>query len=85
MASGRMDIGHNKRNVLQIARRVSATIGSDFFQAIAKHLATALAADCVYVGEFAGGQWNGSRLWRPSRATNRSASSTHWQTARPRR
>ena len=55
MASGRIDIGHNKRSVLQIARRVSATIGSDFFQAIAKHLATALAADCVYVGEFVGG------------------------------
>jgi two-component system cell cycle sensor histidine kinase/response regulator CckA len=56
MASGRIDISHNKRNVLQIARRVSATIGSDFFHAIAKHLAAALAADCVYVGEFAGGQ-----------------------------
>src|SRR5260370_10664091 len=56
MASGRIDISHNKRSVLQIARRVSATIGSDFFHAIAKHLATALAADCVYVGEFVGGQ-----------------------------
>ena len=56
MASGRIDIGHNKRNVLQIARRVSATIGSDFFHAVAKHLAAALAADCVYVGEFGGGQ-----------------------------
>jgi PAS domain S-box-containing protein len=56
MASGRIDISHNKRSVLQIARRVSATIGSDFFHAIAKHLAGALAADCVYVGEFVGGQ-----------------------------
>jgi PAS domain-containing protein len=41
---------------LQIARQVSATIGNDFFCAMAKHLAQALAADCVFVGEFVGGQ-----------------------------
>jgi hypothetical protein len=41
---------------LQIARQVSATIGNDFFRAMAKHLAQALAADCVFVGEFVGGQ-----------------------------
>ena len=41
---------------MQIARQVSATIGNDFFRAMAKHLAQALAADCVFVGEFVGGQ-----------------------------
>ena len=56
MASGRLSSNHHKRSVLQIARRVSATIGNDFFHAMAKHLAQALAADCVFVGEFVGGQ-----------------------------
>src|SRR2546430_51422 len=56
MTSGRLSSNHNKRSVLQIARRVSATIGNDFFHAMAKHLAQALAADCVFVGEFVGGQ-----------------------------
>src|SRR5437773_11617693 len=41
---------------LQVARKVSATIGAEFFSAIATHLAQELAADCVYLGEFAGGQ-----------------------------
>jgi PAS domain S-box-containing protein len=44
------------RNVLQIARKVSATIGADFFKAIAKSLAEALTADCVLIAEFVGGQ-----------------------------
>ena len=56
MASGRLHSNHQKRSVLQIARQVSATIGNDFFRAMAKHLAQALAADCVFVGEFVGGQ-----------------------------
>ncbi len=43
------------RSVLQIARRVAATVGLDFFQAIAKHVSKALDADCVLIGEFAGG------------------------------
>jgi PAS domain S-box-containing protein len=34
---------------------VAATIGADFFCAIAKHLAKALSADCVLIGEFAAG------------------------------
>src|SRR5438270_767750 len=42
--------------VLQIARKVAATIGADFFRAIAKSLSTALAADCVVIAEFLGGQ-----------------------------
>lgn len=44
-----------ERNVLQIARKVAATIGVDFFNAMATHLAKALAADCVLIGEFASG------------------------------
>jgi two-component system, cell cycle sensor histidine kinase and response regulator CckA len=43
-------------NVLQVARKVAATIGADFFRAMAKHLAEALAADCLIVGEFVGGR-----------------------------
>src|SRR5215831_11916049 len=44
------------RSVLQVARRVAATIGADFFCAIAKHLAKTLKADCVLIGEFVVGQ-----------------------------
>src|SRR4051794_32877732 len=44
------------RATLQIARRVAATIGADFFRTIAQHLAKALKADCVLIGEFVGGQ-----------------------------
>jgi PAS domain S-box-containing protein len=43
------------RTVLQVARRLAATIGTEFFRAMAKHLAEALAADCVLLGEFAPG------------------------------
>src|SRR6185436_19725403 len=41
---------------LLAARRVAATIGAEFFGAIATHLAQELEADCVYLGEFVGGQ-----------------------------
>ena len=41
--------------VQQIAERISATVGADCFRAIAKHLAKALAADCVLIGEFVPG------------------------------
>ena len=44
------------RTVLQVARQVSATIGLDFFQSMVQHLGRAVAADCVYIGEFLGGQ-----------------------------
>jgi len=50
------DSGGQTRTLLQIARKVAATIGTDFFVAIARHLAGALAADCVIVGEFVGGR-----------------------------
>jgi two-component system, cell cycle sensor histidine kinase and response regulator CckA len=48
--------GGDSKSVLQIARKVAATIGADFFRAIAKSLADALAADCVLIAEFVGGQ-----------------------------
>src|SRR6516164_563711 len=44
------------KGILQIARQVSATIGAEFFRALVEHLSEALAAECVYVGEFVGGQ-----------------------------
>jgi len=44
------------KGILQIARQVSATIGAEFFRALVGHLSDALAAECVYVGEFVGGQ-----------------------------
>ncbi len=44
------------RTVLQVARKVAATIGADFFSSVAHHLVKALSADCVIVGEFIGGQ-----------------------------
>ena len=46
----------DNKNLLQVARKVAATIGTDFFRAMAKHLAGALAADCVIIGEFVGGR-----------------------------
>jgi two-component system, cell cycle sensor histidine kinase and response regulator CckA len=41
---------------MQLARKLTATIGGDFFHAVVKHLAAALSADCVIIGEFAGGK-----------------------------
>jgi PAS domain S-box-containing protein len=49
------------RRVFQIARKVAASIGIEFFQAIAKHLTRLLAADCVLIGEFVGGQMESVR------------------------
>jgi two-component system cell cycle sensor histidine kinase/response regulator CckA len=47
--------------VFQIARKVASAIGTEFFQAIAKHLNRLLAADCVLIGEFVGGQMESVR------------------------
>jgi two-component system cell cycle sensor histidine kinase/response regulator CckA len=47
--------GSAAERVMQISRKVAATIGTDFFRAMAKHLADALDANCVLVGEFNGG------------------------------
>ena len=51
------DVKHGTmdRQVTQIASRVSAAIGTDFFRSMTEHLARVLAADCVYIGEFVGG------------------------------
>jgi len=42
-----------RRRILQIAKAVSATICSDFFNSAVSHLAAAFDADCVYIGELA--------------------------------
>ena len=39
------------RRVLRIAKEASATLGSEFFQSLARHLLTALDSDYVYIGE----------------------------------
>jgi hypothetical protein len=44
------------KGILEIARQVSATIGAEFFRSMVQHLSQALSADCVYIGEFVGGQ-----------------------------
>ena len=41
--------------VLKLTRQVSAKIGIDYFRAMATHLAQALKADCVFIGEFTPG------------------------------
>lgn len=47
--------GAESDSLMRVARKVAATIGTDFFQATARHLATALTANCVLIGEFVGG------------------------------
>ena len=39
------------KRVQRITRRISSTLGNDFFQSLAKHISHALGADCVYIGE----------------------------------
>jgi hypothetical protein len=53
--------GGQRRRFLQIARRVSETIGVKFFEMLVMQLAPALDADCVYIGEFLGGQTESMR------------------------
>jgi hypothetical protein len=48
--------GNQRRGLLQIATQVSASLGTEFLESLARNLAEALTADCVYTGEFAGGQ-----------------------------
>ena len=42
------------RRVLQIAKRLSATLGADFFNSLTKNLSGVLNVDGAYVGEFGG-------------------------------
>jgi two-component system cell cycle sensor histidine kinase/response regulator CckA len=44
------------QHVLQVARKLSATIGAEFFAALAKHLCIELCAEGVYIGQFVSGQ-----------------------------
>ncbi len=41
---------------MRLVTQVSAAIGTEFFQSLVKNLAQALDADCIYLGEFVGGQ-----------------------------
>lgn len=43
-----------RRRVLQVAKGLSATLGSDFFRSVVKHLGAAFHADCVYLAELGG-------------------------------
>jgi two-component system, cell cycle sensor histidine kinase and response regulator CckA len=49
-------VARTDRRLLQVARKVTATLGTDFFQAMVKHLSAALSADCLIIGEFVGGK-----------------------------
>jgi hypothetical protein len=40
-----------RKRVLRITGKASATLGNDFFQSLVKQTAVALDADCVYIGE----------------------------------
>uniref|UniRef100_Q01YP3 histidine kinase n=1 Tax=Solibacter usitatus (strain Ellin6076) TaxID=234267 RepID=Q01YP3_SOLUE len=66
-------LGALNRQLTQIASRVSAAIGSDFFRSMTEHLAKVLAADCVYIGEFVGGHTERVKTlaaWRENQSEN---------------
>jgi len=43
-------------NIAEITRQISATIGAEFFESLVRNIGHSLNADCVYIGEFVGGQ-----------------------------
>ena len=45
-----------QKSIWQISSHVSATIGTEFFESLVTNLSKTLNADCVYLGEFVGGQ-----------------------------
>jgi hypothetical protein len=45
-----------RRSASETAREISATIGPEFFESLVKNVGQSLGADCVYIGEFAGGK-----------------------------
>ena len=49
-------IGGEQPRLLTIARRVLENIGAEFFSMLVDELRQALDAECVYIGEFAGGE-----------------------------
>jgi hypothetical protein len=44
------------RSASETAREISSTIGPEFFESLVKNVGPFLGADCVYIGEFAGGK-----------------------------
>jgi len=48
--------GPRLKNISEIASQISATIGAEFFESLAKTVGESLSADCLYIGEFVGGQ-----------------------------
>lgn len=48
--------GLNGRNLSEITRQISTTIGTEFFESLVRNIGQFLKADCVYIGEFVGGQ-----------------------------
>jgi hypothetical protein len=56
LAARRLENARRKATTRQIIDRVSAAIGEEFFETLVKNLGEGLGADCLYVGEFAGGK-----------------------------
>jgi hypothetical protein len=48
--------GRERRQFLNLARQVSEAIGTQFFSMLVRELSGALDAECVYIGEFFGGE-----------------------------
>src|SRR5262252_1261206 len=44
----------NRKSLLRAAKGLSATLGTDFFHSIVKHLGTTLHVNCCLLGELAG-------------------------------
>lgn len=44
------------KSAAQIVEDVSSAIGQEFFESLATHLGQSIGADCLYLGEFAGGK-----------------------------
>jgi two-component system cell cycle sensor histidine kinase/response regulator CckA len=62
---------HRSADIWRTAEKVSATIGIEFFQSMVRHLAVALAADGVFIGEFIAGQVERIRILAASNQDER--------------
>ena len=51
-----IDAGSRRSNIGEIARQISATVGTEFFESLVRSIGQRLDADCVLIGEFVGGQ-----------------------------
>src|SRR5689334_6517089 len=56
-AKARME-AEQRRQVLQVAKGLSATLGNEFFQSVVKNLGATFDADCVYLAQLAGAPAN---------------------------